>query len=137
MATYLAQDVVSPPISVRRIERYEGQRVTYQYRSHQSERVERETVEVYTLIGRMVQHVFPNGCQRVRYYGVQATQTLAQLKDLLQEALAKVQGMVKGALKSSAPMTYRERYQQSTGRDPLLCPHCKAAMGIWQIWHPQ
>jgi hypothetical protein len=59
LATSLAKYVVSPPISLRRIDRYDGQQVTYHYRSHKSERVERETVDVYTFIGRMIQHVFP------------------------------------------------------------------------------
>ena len=136
LATYLAKYVVSPPISLRRIDRYDGQRVTYHYRSHKSERVERETVEVYTFIGRMVQHVFPKGFQRVRYYGVQATKTFAKLKGLIQEALAKVKGIVKGAIKIIAPLTYRQRYQQSSGRDPLRCPHCQSAMDVWRIWHP-
>ena len=128
--------MVSPPISLRRIDRYDGQRVTYHYRSHKSERVEWETVEVYTFIGRMVQHVFPKGFQRIRYYGVQATKTFAKLKGLIQEALAKVKGIVKGAIKIIAPLTYRQRYQQSTGRDPLRCPHCQSAMEVWRIWHP-
>jgi len=136
LATYLAKYVVSPPISLRRIDRYDGQRVTYHYRSHKSERVERETVDVYTFIGRMVQHVFPKSFQRIRSYGVQATKTFAKLKGVSQEALAKVQGIVKGAIKIIAPLTYRQRYQQSTGRDPLRCPHCQRAMGLWRIWHP-
>ena len=55
LATYLAKYVVSPPISLRRIDRYDGHHVTYHYRSHKTERVERETVDVYTFIGRMVQ----------------------------------------------------------------------------------
>ena len=137
LATYLAKYVVSPPISLRRIDRYDGHSVTYHYGSHKSERVERERVDVDTFIGRMVQHTFPKGFQRVRYYGVQATKTFATLKGLIQEALAKVKGIVKGAIKIIAPMTYRERYQQSTGRDPLRCPHCNAEMGIWKIWHPK
>jgi hypothetical protein len=33
LATYLAKYVVTPPISVRRIDRYDGRRVTYHYRS--------------------------------------------------------------------------------------------------------
>jgi Putative transposase/Transposase zinc-binding domain len=136
LARYLAKYVVSPPISLRRIDRYDGQRVTYHYRSHKSERVEWETVEVYTFIGRMVQHMFPKGFQRIRYYGVQATKTFATLQGMIQEALAKVQGIIKGAIKIIAPMTYRQRYQQSTGRDPLRCPHCHRAMGVWRIWHP-
>jgi hypothetical protein len=136
LARYLAKYVVSPPISLRRIDRYDGHRVTYHYRSHKSERVERETVDVYTFVGRMVQHVFPKGFQRVRYYGVQATKTFAKLKGMIQEALAKVQGIIKGAIKIIAPLTYRQRDQQSTGRDPLRCPHGHSDMGVWRIWHP-
>src|SRR6266436_4565978 len=136
LATYLAKYVVSPPISLRRIDRYDGHQVTYHYRSHKSEQVERETVDVYTFIGWMVQNVFPKGFQRIRYYGVQATKTFAKLKHMIQEALAKVRGIVKGAIKIIAPMTYRQRYQQSTGRDPLRCPHCQREMGVWRIWHP-
>jgi len=128
---------VSPPISLRRIDRYDGHHVTYHYRSHKSERVEHETVAVYTFIGRMIQHVFPKGFQRIRYYGVQATKTFATIKHLIQEALAKVRGIVQGAIKIIAPLTYRQRYQQSTGRDPLRCPHCQREMGVWRIWHPR
>ena len=46
LARYLVKYVVSPPISLRRIDHYDGHRVTYHYRSHMSERVERETVDV-------------------------------------------------------------------------------------------
>jgi putative transposase len=137
LATYLAKYVVSPPISLRRIDHYDGHQVTYHYRSHKSEQVERETVEVSTFIGRMIQHVFPKGFQRIRSYGVQATKTFATIKHLMQEALAKVRGIVQGAIKIIAPLTYRQRYQQSTGRDPLRCPHCQREMGVWRIWHPR
>ena len=93
-------------------------------------------MEVYTCIGRMVQHVFPEGFQRIRYYGVQATRTFATLKGLIQEVLAKVKGIIKEAIKIIAPLTYRQRYQQSTGWDPLRCPHGHRAMEVWRIWHP-
>src|SRR5215831_1408018 len=136
LARYLATYVVSPPISLRRIDRYDGQRVTYHYRSHKSERVEWATVAVYTFIGRLVPHAFAKGFQRIRYDGVQATKTFAKLKGVMQAALAKVQGFVKEAIKIIAPMTYRQRYQQSTGRDPIRCPHGQRDMGLWRIWHP-
>jgi putative transposase len=137
LATYLAKYVVSPPISLRRIDRYDGQRVTYHYRSHKSERVEQETVDVFTFIGRMIQHPFAKGFTRIRYYGVQATKTFAKIKAMIQAALAKVKGMVHGAIKIIAAQSYRERYRQSTGRDPLICPHCQHEMGLWKIWHPK
>jgi hypothetical protein len=136
LATYLAKYVASPPISLRRIDRYDGQWVTYYYRSHKSERVERETVAVYTFIGRMIQHTFPKGFQRIRSYGVQATKTFAKIKYMIHEALVKVKGIVKGAIKIIAPLPYRQRYRQSTGRDPLRCPHCQSTMEVWRIWHP-
>jgi hypothetical protein len=136
LARYVAKYVVSPPIAVRRIAGYDGERVTYHYRSHRTERVEHATVTVETFIGRMVQHTLPKGFKRIRYYGVQATKTFAKVKLLIQEALAKVEGVVKGAVKIIARLTYRQRYAQSTGRDPCICPHCQSEMGVWRIWHP-
>jgi hypothetical protein len=110
--------------------------VTYHYRFHRTERVERATVDVNTFIGRMVQHTMPKGFKRIRCYGVQATKTLAKVKVLMREALAKVEGVVKGAIKIIARLTYRQRYEQSMGRDPLMCPHCRGEVGVWHIWHP-
>jgi Putative transposase/Transposase zinc-binding domain len=136
VARYVAKYVVSPPISIRRIDRYDGERVTYHYRSHRTDRVERETVEVATFIGRMIQHTMPKGCTRIRYYGVQATKTFAKLKGIMQAALAKVEEVVKGAVKIIVRLSYRQRYEQSTGRDPLRCPHWQREMGLWRIWHP-
>jgi len=137
LARYVAKYVVSPPIAVRRIDRYDGERVTYHYRSHRTERVEHETVTVDTFIGRMVQHTLPKGFKRIRYYGVQATKTFAKVKVLIHDALAKVKGVVKGAVKIIARLTYRQRYERSTGRDPFRCPHCGGEMAVWRIWHPK
>src|SRR5215831_8121394 len=55
---------------------------------------------------------------------------------MIHEALAQVRGLVKGAIKIIAPMTSRQRYQQSTGRDPWRCPHCQRERGVGRIWHP-
>jgi putative transposase len=57
VATY----VVRPSISVRRIDRYEGEQVTYHSCSHRTGRGEHATVAVDTFIGRMVQHMMPKG----------------------------------------------------------------------------
>jgi hypothetical protein len=133
----VAQYVVSPPISLRRIDRYEGRYVTSHYRSHKSERVEWERVDVSTFIGRMMHHVLPKGFKRIRDYGVQATKTFAKIKGWIRQAFAKVQGLLQEAVTIIGVKTYRERYRESAGRDPLLCPHCHHAMGVWKIWHPK
>ncbi len=137
VARYVAKYGVSPPISVRRLDRYDGERVTYHYRSHRTDRLEHETVPVQTFIGRMVQHALPKGFKRLRYYGVQATKTFAKVKAVIRTALEQVEGLVHGAVKIIARLTYRQRYAQRTGRDPFRCPHCGAAMAVWRIWHPK
>ena len=75
---YVAKYVVSPPIAGRRIDRYDGARVTYQHRSTRTDRVEHETVAVETFIGRMVQHAVPKGFKRIRYYGMRVTQDICE-----------------------------------------------------------
>ena len=136
LASYVAKYVVSPPISLRRIDRYDGGRVTYHYRSHRTERTTHETVDVLTFIGRMIQHTRPKGFKRIRYYGVQATKTFAKVKIVIQAALAKVEDVVKGAVKIIARLTYRQRYEKSRSRNPLICEYCRREMGLWRIWHP-
>ena len=88
VARYVATYVVSPLIAVRRIDRYDGARVTYHYRSHRTERLEHDTSPVATCIGRMVPHTMPKGFKRLRYYGVPATKTFAKVKVVMQAALA-------------------------------------------------
>ena len=66
---YVAKYVVSPPISVRRIDRYDRRRLAYPYRSHRTERTTYGTVDVMTFIGRMVQHMMPKGFDGLRYSG--------------------------------------------------------------------
>jgi len=94
-------------------------------------------VDVYTFIGRMIQHVLPKGFKRIRYYVVQATKTFEQVKGIIREALSKVKRVVKGAIKILAQKRYRERYMESTGKDPFICPHCGQEMDICTIWHPR
>jgi hypothetical protein len=137
LARYLVKYVVSPPISVRRIDRYDGGKVKYHYKSHRTERVETEEVGVYTFIGRMIQHVLPKGFKRIRYYGVQATKTYEKFKKIIQDALCKVKEVIKGAVKIISPKRYRERYLEGMGKDPFICTHCGQEMEVSIIWHPK
>lgn len=68
---------------------------------------------------------------------MQATKTFEKVKVLIQEALAQIKGVVRGAIKIIPALTYRQRYEQSLGREPLICPHCREEMGVWKVWHPK
>lgn len=137
LAKYLAKYVAAPPISVRRIIKYDGKEVTYKYKDHETKAEKIETIEVLTFIGRMVQHVLPKGFKRIRYYGLQATKTFKKWKEIISEGLKKVGKTSKDTYEIVESMNYRERYKSSTGEDPLICPYCGKEMQVWEIWHPK
>ena len=97
MARYIAKYVASPPIAVRRIVEYTGSPVTYWYQDHKTQARKVETVDVLTFIGRMVQHIFPKGFQRVRYYGLQATKTFTKWCEKIREGMKRIGRVVQGA----------------------------------------
>ncbi|MGA7874418.1 MAG: transposase [Desulfoferrobacter sp.] len=137
LAKYLAKYVASPPIAIRRIIRYTGEEVTYWYKDHQTKKKEVITVNVMTFIGRMVQHILPKGFQRIRYYGLQATKTYKKWMDVIKEGLRRAGRVIKGTYEVIACKKYRERYQEMSGRDPLICRFCGREMDLWKVWHPK
>jgi hypothetical protein len=137
LAKYLAKYVASPPIAVRRIVGYDGQKVTYWYQDHATKAKQTERVDVEVFIGRMVQHIVPKGMQRIRYYGLEATRTFRKWQEVVKEGIRKVGRVVAGAYQIMGRRKYRERYKEVSGRDPMVCEHCGKEMDIWRRWHPK
>jgi hypothetical protein len=135
LAKYLAKYVVSPPISVRRIERYDGQRVTYWYNDHQSGRRKEEEIDVYSFIGRMVQHILPKGMQRIRYYGLHATAVYEKVRKKIQ-AIVPADAAQCGESFTVGRKNYRQMVMETGGNDPFICSRCGGEMMLWKIWHP-
>jgi hypothetical protein len=96
LAYYLAQYVVSPPISLRRILRYEGQRVCYWYNDHKPGKRAEEEMPAGVLIGRMVQPILPTGLHRIRSYGLHATGKAKKVRVLLQHLLVALGRLLTG-----------------------------------------
>jgi len=96
LAYSLAQYVVSPPISLRRILSYDGQRVRYWYNDHKTKQRQEEEVSALTFIGRMVQHILPKGFHRMRYYGLHATCKAKKVKGLLPALMVALGRLLRG-----------------------------------------
>src|SRR6266446_6046710 len=137
LAYYLAKYVVSPPISLRRILSYDGQRVRYWYNDHKTKQRQEEEVSALTCIGRMVQPILPKGFHRIRYYGLHATCKVKKVKGLLTVLMVALGRLIKGTYRIVAQKTYRDRVLASTGRDPLRCTRCGGEMMLWKVWHPR
>lgn len=137
LAKYLAKYVASPPISVRRIVEYTGDKVTYWYNDHETKAVKVETVDVMTFVGRMVQHILPKGFKRVRYYGLQATKTFKKWREIIENEMKKLKDLVKDVYEIVKEKCYRDRYKEGSEKDPLACQYCGEEMILWTIWHPK
>ena len=139
LARYIVKYVVSPPMGLSRILKYDRERgeVTYWYKDHLSQG-KKTTVDRETFIGRMVQHILPKDFQRIRYYGLQATCKLKKVRAQLAVALqGAAQLVMETVVKPVKRLTYRERMKQTLGRDPQKCPQCGAEMWLWKVWHPK
>ena len=135
LAKYLAKYVVSPPISIRRIVSYDGHRVKYWYKDHKSGKRKEEEVDVFTFIGRMVQHILPKGMQRIRYFGLHATAVYQKIRKKLRSILPT------DAAQCSETFTvnrkgYRQRVIETGAKDPFICSRCGGELILWKIWHP-
>jgi len=136
LAQYLAKYVVSPPISLRRIEQYDGQSVRYWYHDHETQAIQHQTLPVLEFIGRMVQHILPKGFQRIRYYGLHGNVRYETMRHRLAGVLPAHAPSDRKGYRVIRRRPFTERLRLRFGRDPLLCPHCHNVMERELIQHP-
>ena len=136
LAGYLAKYVVSPPISVRRIEQYDGQTVRYWYRDHKTETIQHETLPVLRFIGRMVQHILPKGFQRIRYYGLHGNVRYEKMRRHIAQVLPTDTPPYPKGYRVVPRSPFAKLFYKSFGKDPLLCPRCDDRMELELVYHP-
>ena len=137
VAKYLAKYVVSPPISVRRIENYNGKEVSYWYHDHKTGIIQHETIPALKFIGRMVQHILPKGFQRIRYYGFHGNVRYQPMREKIQIMLPTKHPADTGGYRVTPRTKFRDLSIQTYGMDPLKCPGCGNIMELESIWHPK
>ncbi|MBF0363434.1 MAG: transposase [Oligoflexia bacterium] len=134
---YLSRYITRPSISLKRILAYDKDRqeVEYEYLSHDTDKMEKEKVSVFTFIGRMIQQVLPRGFQKVRYFGLQATRSYKKNKEKINMGLEseKLSELNSEVFKASK-QTYSDRIEEWTGHNPLICSRCKRKMEITKVW---
>jgi len=137
LAQYLAKYVVSPPISVRRIESYDGKSVSYWYRDHKTSQIEHETLPVLQFIRRMTQHILPKGFQRIRYYGLHGNVRYQKMREQLADIIPAQMPDDPRGYRVLPAKPFAQRFFDSFGKDPLLCPKCDNEMSLELIYHPK
>ena len=146
LVIYLCKYVSSPPISIRRIEGYDGQNVTYRYKDHRRGEV-KETITAVEFIGRMIQHLPPKGFRMVRYYGIYARPVREKIHALVATVLKNLVDCARKvaqyfALKNGKPAQarpgkadeYQKKADERFGKGDVCCPNCGLKMTLIVIW---
>jgi hypothetical protein len=136
LAIYLAKYVVSPPISVRRIQHYDGKTVKYWYRDHRSGQIEYATLPVLRFIGRMIQHILPKGFQRIRYYGLHGNVRYEKVRTQLAKILPHDLPANTRGFRVLPRKPFVQLFLETFDRNPLICPRCHQIMELELIYHP-
>jgi hypothetical protein len=137
LAQYLAKYVVSPPISVRRIEKYDDKSVSYWYRDHKTGQIEHQTLPAIQFIGQMVQHILPKGFQRIRYYGLHGNVRYQKIREHLAQIIPTDIPADPRGYRVLPSKPFQQRFIDSFSKDPLLCPKCYNDMSLELIYHPK
>lgn len=87
---YLGRYVFRIAITNSRLERIDNGQVTFRYRDNRSQQMRPVTLPALEFIGRFLQHVLPQGCAKVRHYGICSSsggRQLDQARTLLKASL--------------------------------------------------
>jgi len=140
LIVYLCKYVSSPPISIRRIDAYDGQNVTYHYKDHRRGMVW-ETLPATEFIGRMIKHLPPKGFRMVRYYGIYARpireKTHTQVAVTLQRRDRNLQRVAAyfARKRGLTPEQYQAELEAKFGDHAPRCPKCGSKrMRLIRVW---
>ena len=136
IAQYLAKYLVSPPISVRRIQAYDGHYVSFWYHDHKSNDIKHETIPVIEFIERMVMHILPKNFHRIRYYGLHASCAYQKYREKLAPILRFENNDDPNAYRVVPRKPFAQLFFDGFGKSPLICPNCQELMVIELIYHP-
>jgi len=118
--SYLSRYVFRTAITEHRLERLDGQGVTFNWTESASGQRRRMTLPADEFLLRFLQHVLPKGLTRVRYYGLWAPSCRAKL-----ERARAILEHHNAALAREAPAKVDRQPEPAWPR----CPLCGAALG--------
>lgn len=125
---YIGRYLGRPVIATSRIDRYDGEHVTFHYNRHEDDEYVEETIPVLEFIERLIRHIPEKHFKMIRYYGLYAR---TRKKDKsLRRALSRQHHHF---LLSNSD--WRNRICTSFGYDPLQCPCCKRKMALIEIYY--
>ena len=125
---YIGRYLGRPVISTSRIDKYDGEMVTFHYNQHEDNKYIEETIPAMEFIQRLIRHIPEKHFKMIRYGGLYARHR-------------EIDSKLCRAIPRSKHSIYRSFHQWRTsilssfGYDPLECPDCKHKMAFLELYY--
>ena len=125
---YIGRYLGRPVIATSRIDKYDGENVTFHYNRHEDDVYVEETIPALDFIGRVIQHIPEKHFKMIRYYGLYARHRGSDKK--LHRAISREKHRI---------MLSFNRWQASIlssfGYDPCTCSKCGHTMVFLDLYY--
>ena len=125
---YIGRYLGRPVIATSRIDKYDGEMVTFHYNRHEDEQYIKETIPAMEFIQRLIRHIPEKHFKMIRYYGLYARHRKSDLK--LHRAISKEKHWIFLSFNR-----WRDCILHSFGYDPLKCPDCGSTMSVLELYY--
>ena len=127
VAKYIGRYLGRPVIATSRIDKYDGEHVTFHYNRHEDDKRITETIPAMEFIQRLIRHIPEKNFKMIRYGGLYARHRDIDKK--LQHAISKEAHNIYRSFNR-----WRAAILHSFGYDPLECPDCKHKMEFLELY---
>ena len=124
---YIGRYLGRPVISTSRIDKYDGEMVTFHYNRHEDEQYIEETIPAMEFIQRLIRHIPEKHFKMIRYGGIYARHR--EIDSKLYRAISKSKHHIYRSFNQ-----WRTAILSSFGYDPLVCPDCQHRMEFLELY---
>ena len=117
-----------PVIAASRIDKYDGEFVTFHYTRHEENKTIEECVPALDFIKRLIIHIPEKHFKMLRYYGIYAKHHKQEKK--LRRCISPEKRKFLSSIQD-----WRTSILLSFGYDPLRCPDCGTSMSVLEVYH--
>ena len=125
---YIGRYLGRPVIATSRIDKYDGEMVTFHYHRHEDEKYMEETIPAMDFIKRLIRHIPEKHFKMIRYGGLYARHRKDDSK--LHHAISRSKHSIYRSFNR-----WRSAILSSFGYDPLECPDCKHKMTFLELYY--
>lgn len=124
---YIGRYLGRPVIATSRIDKYDGEIVTFHYNRHEDEQYIEETIPAMEFIQRLIRHIPEKHFKMIRYGGIYARHR--EIDSKLYRAISKSKHHIYRSFNQ-----WRTAILSSFGYDPLVCPDCQHRMEFLELY---